>query len=119
MKTIKQAVPVLPVADMAATVSFWRRLGFVASLFPDGAEADFAILERDGVEVMLQRFSGYRKQAKTRPGGSWDVYLRVSRIRDLTSEGQPQTRAYGGTELELADPNGHVIVLSQEPTPEA
>jgi hypothetical protein len=110
---IQQAVPVLPVADVKTSAGWWARLGFQADLFPDEARADFAILSRDGVELMLQRFEDYRKEPRHRDGGAWDVYLRV---RDLATvhQGPVVERDYGCREAALLCPDGHVVVLSED-----
>ena len=52
---IKRATPVLFVDSVAASRDFFVRIGFTATVeIPDGNALGFVILERDGVQVMLE-----------------------------------------------------------------
>lgn len=83
----------------------------------------FAILRRDGVELMLQRVqSGIAApRAASHLEGGWDAYLRIDdaeafreAIRTRVAEVGPiEDREYGCREFVIADPDGHVIVLRE------
>ncbi len=106
--------PLLVVNDLRRAADFYVRvLGYGdASFF--GEPPSFCLLGRDGHELMLSR---------ERP---WDFYLRVA---DVDAERQaieaaggrlragPRVTDYGMTEIELEDPDGHVVCLGQETEP--
>jgi catechol 2,3-dioxygenase-like lactoylglutathione lyase family enzyme len=118
------AVPVFRVANVARSMAWYADvLGF--SPDPVGPPADpvFAILRRDGVELMLQRVStgvGEPRSATT-AGGGWDVYIRVDDVQRfydairarVPDVGPIATRVHGCREFEVGDPDGHRVVLGQ------
>jgi uncharacterized glyoxalase superfamily protein PhnB len=101
----------------------WYRshLGFVGDPFPKEPPFDFAILRHGRTELMLRCVEASR-QKQPQPY-AWDVYLRIEErsIRDmfatLSARGVVTRRLermfYGLAEFEIADPDGHVICLSQ------
>ncbi len=113
------SVPVLRVRDVAATVAWYKRhLGFNAEAFPEHGVHEFAILERDGVQLLVRRGGGRRAD----DGHSgWDLYIWVdgadlSRleaamavageiVRPLTPLGDVTA------ELEVRDPDGYVLCI--------
>ena len=119
---IKQAVPVLRVADVARSIEWYRgTLGFVGDPFPATPPHAFAILRQGQVELMLRRGSPTARP-QPRPY-DWDVYLRREgdRFRDVfaafSARGIVTRRLermpYGLAEFEITDPDGNVICLSQ------
>jgi uncharacterized glyoxalase superfamily protein PhnB len=119
---IKQAVPLLRVADVGRSMDWYRRvLGFVGDPFPAEPPHQFAILRHASVELMLR--------CDTPPGRpspkpyDWDVYLRLEAtpFREAFAQFQKMgivTRRlermfYGLAEFEITDPDGHVLCLSQ------
>jgi hypothetical protein len=59
---LRGATPVFLVADIASTMQWYRaNLGFTGRAVPELPPHNFAIIGRDGVEIMLQRLDGYRK----------------------------------------------------------
>jgi hypothetical protein len=119
---IKQAVPVLRVADVARSMEWYRStLGSVGDPFPAAPPHEFAILRQGQVELMLRRGSP-PVRPKPRPH-DWDVYLRRegSRFREVfaafSARGIVTRRLermpYGLAEFEITDPDGYVICLSQ------
>src|SRR3954470_3799253 len=72
---IKQAVPLLRVADVARSIAWYREtLAFVGDPFPAAPPHEFALLRQGQVELMLRRGSP-PVRSKPRPY-DWDVYLR-------------------------------------------
>ncbi len=73
--SIKQAVPLLRVGDVARSMEWYRAtLGFVGDPFPAAPPHELAILRQGQVELMLRRGS-----PTVRPNPrqyDWDVYLR-------------------------------------------
>jgi len=121
--SITQAVPVLEVTDVAASMAWYHEvLGFIADPFPQSPPFEFAILRHGGTEIMLRR-----ETPRLRPGPRpyrWDVYLRLAggRLREVYAElsrRQLVTRRlermfYGLAEFEVTDPDGYVLCLSEE-----
>jgi uncharacterized protein (TIGR02246 family) len=117
-RALKSAVPVLQVASVARSMAWYHDVaGFAADPFGPPDEPVFAILNREGVELMLQR-----QQGPARPAGEgWSVYLRVADVNALHAAIKSkvpdvaaiQDRVYGCREFTLGDPDGHVIVFGQ------
>jgi catechol 2,3-dioxygenase-like lactoylglutathione lyase family enzyme len=114
------SVPVLRVRDVAETVAWYRRhLGFTAEAFPDGAPHEFAILERDGVQLLVRKAFSARPHNDEHSG--WDLYIWVDGV-DLTR--LEASFALAGSvvrplspmgtsvaELEIRDPDGYVLCI--------
>ena len=124
------SVPVLRVRDVAATVSWYRRhLGFTAESFPEREPHEFAIIERDGVQLLVRsakQGSASRRRYDAHSG--WDLYIWVDGldldrleaslalaggvVRPLSAMGSSMA------ELEIRDPDGYVLCIGG-PTPPA
>ena len=124
MSRLERAAPTFAVSDVGATARWYEaELGFAIDAFPDEEPWSFAILVRDGVELMLQRVDGYRKPdlRRLRPEGQWDAYIRMAGVEELFETVRdrveiltpPTKRPYGDTEFEVLDPNGYVLVFSE------
>ena len=67
---LRSTTPVFLVGDIASTMLWYREnLGFEADAFPKSPPHAFAILSRDGVQIMLQQLAGYEKPDFVRPAG--------------------------------------------------
>ena len=119
-----RAVPVFTVADIGVTIDWYQNfLGFWSDPFPPDLPYVFAMMFRDDIEIMLQRLEGYEKpdDYKRRPGGVWDVYIRMEGVKELyyairndVTIVQPlRQQPYGCWEFEVKDPNGYVLVFSE------
>jgi uncharacterized glyoxalase superfamily protein PhnB len=124
MPTFSTIAPTFSVADVDATIRWYEtELGFRSSPFPKNPPYVFAIINRDGVEIMFQRLEGYQKPDlyRLRRGGVWHAYIRMKGVKEfyeaikdrveitLTLRKQP----YGDWEFEVKDPNGYVLVFSE------
>lgn len=115
------SVPVLRVRDVDATIAWYRNhLGFSAESFPECGSRDFAILERDGVQLLVRRGDGSRRSPVVGHSG-WDLYIWVdcvdlsqmeaefaaiaAVVRPLSSMGSNMA------ELEVRDPDGYVLCI--------
>ena len=116
--------PCFSVADISQTISWYQQhFGFTVHPFPKSEPYVFAILARDGVEIMLQRVEGYEKpdDYARRSGGVWDAYIRVVGVKELFESVQDKVtiirtlrqEPYGDWEFEVKDPNGYVLVFSE------
>jgi len=117
---LEKLSPILPSRDIAATETFWQRLGF-ATVYRDGA--DYLLMKRDGAEVH------FVAQPELDPGkNDRGAYLRPADIRaldaewralDLPEEGIPryiraEDKPWGMCELALIDPDGNLVRAGQE-----
>lgn len=115
------SVPVLRVRDVAATVAWYRRhLGFTAEPFPENGPHEFAIMERDGVQILVRRSLDSSHVTHGRHSG-WDLYIwadgidlrrlqtsfaaAASIVRPLSTMGETMA------ELEVRDPDGYVLCI--------
>ena len=118
--------PVFLVADVAATISWYREnLGFDGLPFPEQPPYFFGIMTRDGVEIMLQQLDGYEKPDvyERREGGVWNVYVRMEGVRKLYEQVSQRPgvtlleplceQEYGQIEFVIRDPNGYAIVFAE------
>ncbi|HSL21959.1 MAG TPA: VOC family protein [Vicinamibacterales bacterium] len=125
---LRSAAPTFLVPDVNATAEWYAtHLGFeTAGIFPPRPPASWASLQRDGVEIMLQRLPGYQKPDlyQQRPGGVWDAYIRTvgvhalyERLRSHSFIKMPLTKQpYGDWEFEIVDLNGYVLVFGGDET---
>src|SRR6185503_15139565 len=115
------SVPVLRVRDLAATVAWYRRhLGFSAEAFPERAPHEFAIIERDGVQLLVRQTTG-RARAKADEHSGWDLYIwvdgvdfaRLEAAMAVAGEIVRPLAPLGTTmaELEVRDPDGYVLCI--------
>jgi catechol 2,3-dioxygenase-like lactoylglutathione lyase family enzyme len=122
MPVLHSAVPVLQVADVARSARWYRDiLGFAPDFFPDQPPHTFAILRRDGAELMLQCAEQGGGARPPDPEFLWSVYLRVAdgEVLPLSAKVAALTRLlrgpermfYGLVEFELCDPDGYRISL--------
>lgn len=114
------SVPVLRVRDVATTVAWYRRhLGFTAELFPDRGTREFAIIERDGVQLLVRRMMDDRDKADGHSG--WDLYIWVDGVdfdrleAALTISGDVvrplSPMGSSMAEIEIRDPDGYVLCI--------
>jgi hypothetical protein len=103
-------------------------LGFSGWGFPRVPPHDFALVARDGVELMFQRaVPSSPVQGSPRPG--WAAYIRIDggELLELAAAierstpllRKPERMPYGDVELAVVDPDGHVIVVSEQLPPNA
>src|SRR5262245_61754000 len=122
--SVDGAVPVLRVVSVARSLGWYAQvLGFAPDAVGPSDDPVFAILRRDGVELMLQKIQrgGGQPRSATLAGGGWDVYVRVDDVeamreavrRNIADVGPIETRPYGCREFVVSDPDGHVLVLGE------
>jgi len=125
MAELRKVAACFAVADISATIQWYEeQLGFIGDPFPDREPYVFAILRRDDVEIFLQRIVDYEKRDiyNRRSGGVWDAYIHVYGIQDLYESVREEAtivqplrqQPYGNWEFEVKDPNGYILVFSEE-----
>lgn len=112
--------PLLVVSDLQRALDFYvQKLAF-AEPSVWGEPPCFAMLNRDGFELML---SSDAEPARVRPNGVWDLYLRVGdiaaelaalRAAGVTIDKGPTDTFYEMREIEIVDPDGHRICVAQD-----
>ncbi len=124
---VERITPILLAEHIEPCVKFWvERLGFQKTAeVPDGNTLGFAIVEKDGLELMYQSYGSAEKENAAigqlgRKGPSF-LYIEVG---DLASIAQAvhgaeiavpmRTTFYGMKELGIKDPAGHVILFAQK-----
>jgi hypothetical protein len=107
------------------SLPFWvDRMGFTKTVEVPGDEGlTFAILVREGAEVMLQTIASVQKdEPKFAPpagSGSVGMFIEVDDFADIVKrlDGYPITMAerttfYGMREIGVHEPSGHVVVFA-------
>ena len=118
---VRGVTPLFMVSDLRSSVSFYcHKLGF-ADPTTYGNPPCFAVMRRDGFELMLSS----SPDAPARPNGTvgvWDMYVSVEdvskEIAALAANGVtvakgPTDTFYRMREIEVLDPDGHRICLAQ------
>jgi len=104
-----EVIPILRVADAAAAVSWYERLGFTRQWehrFEPGCPA-FVSIARDRARLFLSEHRG-----DARPGTL--VHLMVSDVEAVVAEfGRPAGEPPYGCEFELRDPDGNRLRISR------
>ena len=123
MARFDQAIPVLQVSDVSLSMRWYADvLGLEGWTFPKTPPYEFALLSRDGIELMFQREAGRPRTEALKSG--WAVYIRLqggdllelaAQIKKKTKLLQEPTRMpYREVEFSVEDPDGHVIVLGEQ-----
>lgn len=116
--------PVLVVEQIEKSLPFWvDRMGFEKTIeVPEEGRIGFAILARDGAELMLQTVSSVlADQPEFAPltGSTTALFIEVEDFADVLRRlaGYPvdmpeRITFYGMREIGVRDPGGHVVVFA-------
>jgi uncharacterized glyoxalase superfamily protein PhnB len=121
--TMQTCRPLLNVADIEASLKFWRDLiGFEEiTRFESEGRLAFANLRSGEVELMLNARGGDPRARRARPHYTEAVlYFGVvsvhDLVRDLRAKGceapDPEAQEYGVDEIILRDPDGYEIAFT-------
>ena len=126
---INKSTPILHVASVEPCVKFWtERFGFKATIeVPEGDHLGFVALQKNGIELMYQTYSGMRLDPKNpladaaEKGPSF-LFMEVPDIQDTIRalngaeviQGLHDT-FYGAKEVIAKEPGGHFVIFSQLP----
>jgi putative acetyltransferase len=120
-----RSAPYFPVPDVEKASTYYRDvLGFQAE-YSAGSPAQFAIVSRDGLAIMLRRVADPSALSPNeRQGGTWDAFFWVSDVESLHDElrskgadlayGLVVRAEYHMKEFAARDPNGYVLGFGQE-----
>lgn len=123
---VKRITAVLLVEEVEPCVEFWTaRLGFEkTAAVPDGDKLVFAILQKDGTEIMYQTFASVEKDNPhpdmlARKGPTF-LYIEVDDLAAAMAATAgaevvmpERTTFYGSKEFGVKDPAGHLITFAQ------
>ena len=124
-KQLLRCAPYFPVADVEESAAYYERvLGFRRE-YAAGAPAQFAILSRDGLGIMLRLVATpERISPNQNQGGTWDAFFWVRDVRALHAEllragamivyGPVIQEAYQMEEFAVRDRDGHVLGFGQK-----
>jgi uncharacterized glyoxalase superfamily protein PhnB len=117
---------VLMVEEIERSLPFWvDRMGFAKTVdVPEGDRLGFAILVRDGTELMLQSVESVRKdmpQFVPQAGATGvGLFIEVDDFADTLKrlQGYPaampeRTTFYGMREIGVHEPSGHIVVFAE------
>jgi hypothetical protein len=120
---------VLVVESVERSLEFWAgRMGFEKTVeVPEGDTVGFAILIKDGTELMLQSVASVRKdEPKFATATRAALFIEVDDFADTQKrlEGYPiampeRVTFYGFREIGVFEPGGHVVIFAaktEEPT---
>ena len=118
-----RSAPYFPVLDVERSTGHYERtLGFHRE-YVGGSPAEFAILSRDGLPIMLRRVATpERISPNEKQGGTWDAFFWVRDVRALHAELQakgadivygPLVQDYRMEEFAVRDSDGHVLGFGQ------
>ena len=124
---LKKLTPNLMVEDVTRTLEFYRALlGFkIVTTLPDQEPLDFAIVQRDGVELMFQSRPSLSENVPALSGvpigASQTFYIEVEGVRDLYQALHDKveivvdfhTTFYGTQEFYFRDINGYILSFSE------
>ena len=124
---LKKLTPNLMVEDVGQTLGFYRQvLGFeIVMTLPESAPFDFAIVRRDGAEIMFQSRASLSENvpalAGSPIGSSQTFYIEVSGLQELYKQLQDKveivvdlhTTFYGTQEFYFRDINGYILSFSE------
>lgn len=124
---ILRSTPVLVVDKIEPSLPFWvDRLGYLKQVeVPHGDNLGFVILEKDGLEVMLQTRESVEADLPAIKsyvrGNAITQFIEVDSLDEVLKklEGYDlltpvRTTFYGMREAILADPNGYVLVFAEK-----
>lgn len=115
------------VADLPATVMFYKDLGFqVVTSVPDETGNDiFVMMQNNGVTVMFQTFKSIEHAlpvVNRTDGGSLLLYIKMKGIRNFYDEikskvkvlNSPEKTFYGATEFSIVDINNYMLTFAED-----
>jgi uncharacterized glyoxalase superfamily protein PhnB len=123
---VKKITAVLLVEEVEPCVKFWNeRMGFEKTAeVPDGDRLAFAMLQKNGTEIMYQTYASVAKEAShpdmlARKGPAF-LYIEVDDLAATMAATAgaeivmaERTTFYGSKEFGIKDPAGHFLTFAQ------
>jgi uncharacterized glyoxalase superfamily protein PhnB len=128
-RMVTKSTPILHVKAVEPSLQFWtERFGFKKTIeVPEGDHLGFVALENNGIEIMLQTYSGMQTDpanplAKAVEQGPSFLFMEVPDIKatEAALKGaeivQPiHDTFYGSKEIVVKEPGGHFVIFAQMP----
>jgi uncharacterized glyoxalase superfamily protein PhnB len=124
---VKKITPILFAREIEPCLQFWTdRMGFTRTVeVPEGDKTGFAIVEKDGVELMYQSYASVEKDnaatAQAARKGPAFLYIDVddlnsalAAISGVEMVMPVRSTFYGSMEFGIQDPAGHYIIFAQQ-----
>ena len=125
---VRSVTPLLVVSDIHRSVDFYcQKLGFIEPNI-HGEPPCFAMMNRDGFDLMLSLGEAPDQVVPHGRHGVWDMYISVADVAAEQSaleaagvaiDKGPTDAFYDMRELEVLDPDGHRICFAQDISDEA
>ena len=124
---VKKITSILFAEDLEPSIRFWtERMGFQKTVeVPEGNKIGFAIVEKNGLELMYQSFASAEKDnaatgAAVRKGpsflyievGDLDAALQATKGAEIVMP--VRTTFYHAREFGIKDPAGHFLIFAQQ-----
>lgn len=123
---MNRLTPVLKVRNVKESISFYEKLNFGVVVAMPEEEPEFAIVNHNEVEIMLQSEASidaeYNMMAGKEPGGTFTLYMdlgEVGPIYDACKEKGMEividlhSTPYGQEEFAITDNNGYILVFTK------
>jgi len=122
---VKRVTAVLMVERVEPTAEFFKLVGFAATIeVREGSGIGFALLERDGTQVMVQTRDNEREsaalRAATRQSRAALVFLEVDdldgvidALRAMAPLVDRHSTFYGADEITYTEPGGNLVTFAQ------
>ena len=124
---VRKITSILFADEIEPCIQFWtERLGFQKTVeVPEGERIGFAIVEKNGVELMYQSFASVEKEdaatgTAVRKGPSF-LYIEVADLNAALAATQGaeivmpvRTTFYQSKEFGIKDPVGHYLIFAQQ-----
>jgi len=127
---ILRCTPIQIVDAIEPNLDFWEnRLGYkrTAEVPPGAKQLDFVILEKDGLEVMLQTYKSMEADMSSAHSAErfqrkeTILYIEVDSLEEAARalkgvpiSMEPVDRPYGMREMTVKDPSGYAVCLAQK-----
>jgi len=124
---VKKITPILFAQEIEPCIQFWtERMGFQKTVeVPEGDKLGFAIVEKDGLELMYQSYASVEKDnpatAEAAKKGPTFLYVDVDTLDDALARASKaemvmpvRSTFYGAREFGIKDPAGHYVIFAQQ-----
>ena len=124
---VKKITPILFAQEIEPCIQFWtERMGFQKTVeVAEGDKLGFAIVEKDGLELMYQSYASVEKDnpatAEAAKKGPTFLYVDVDTLDDALARASKaemvmpvRSTFYGAREFGIKDPAGHYVIFAQQ-----
>ena len=115
--------PVLIVSDLRTSIAWYAKLGFQADAI-HGTPPAFAMANHEMSTIMLRQSDNGSCRNHSSVEDMWDIYIWIQsaaetlkhlKAEDIEILRGPTETAYNCTEIEVMDPDGHIICFGACP----